>query len=320
MPSYQYLTQYDSPNYTPGRPYGNISFIVIHHWGVDGQAFMTPVNHLCSRNSGTSAHYVATAGKVACIVAPGNIAWHAGNWDANCRSIGIECHPEMTSADMETVAELIAELRKTYGNLPLYPHKKYTATVCPGRWEARLAWLSARADQIRNGAKPATSKPATTTPATPTPQPSGGTQFNVKITTKELRIRKGPGTNYAFVQYIKPGTYTIVETKKGQGSSAGWGRLKSGLGWISLDYATRMDIAGGKQPAQSPQPATFKVAVSIPDLNIRKGAGTNYASVRFCPKGIYTITEVKSGAGSNAGWGKLKSGEGWISLDYVTRV
>ena len=32
--------------------------------------------------------------------------------------------------------------------------------------------------------------------------------------------------------------YTIVEIKQGQGSKKGWGRLKSGIGWISLDYVS----------------------------------------------------------------------------------
>ena len=31
-----------------------------------------------------------------------------------------------------------------------------------------------------------------------------------------------------------------MEVKAGQGASVGWGRLKSGAGWISLDYATRL--------------------------------------------------------------------------------
>ena len=62
------------------------------------------------------------------------------------------------------------------------------------------------------------------------------------------------------------------------------------------------------------------VRVSISDLNIRKGAGTNYARVQYIPKGVYTITEVKSGTGSTAGWGRLKSGLGWISLDYAERI
>ena len=64
----------------------------------------------------------------------------------------------------------------------------------------------------------------------------------------------------------------------------------------------------------------FLVKVSISDLNIRKGPGTNYDRTKFIPVGIYTITEVKSGQGSSAGWGRLKSGAGWVSLDYVSRL
>ena len=52
-----------------------------------------------------------------------------------------------------------------------------------------------------------------------------------------------------------------------------------------------------------------------------KGAGTNYAATgRYTGKGVFTITEVKAGKGSSAGWGRLKSGAGWISLDYAKRV
>lgn len=65
----------------------------------------------------------------------------------------------------------------------------------------------------------------------------------------------------------------------------------------------------------------FTVRVSISNLNIRKGPGTNYAKTgKYTGKGVFTITEVKSGTGSTKGWGKLKSGAGWISLDYCTRV
>lgn len=52
----------------------------------------------------------------------------------------------------------------------------------------------------------------------------------------------------------------------------------------------------------------FLVKVSISDLNIRKGPGTNYDRVQFCPPGIYTILEVKAGQSSKAGWGRLKNG------------
>ena len=64
----------------------------------------------------------------------------------------------------------------------------------------------------------------------------------------------------------------------------------------------------------------FLVKVSISDLNIRKGPGMDYGRVQFCPVGVYTIVDVKSGKGSVAGWGRLKSGIGWISLDFVKRV
>ena len=64
----------------------------------------------------------------------------------------------------------------------------------------------------------------------------------------------------------------------------------------------------------------FLVKVSISDLNIRKGPGTDYDRVQFIPIGVYTIMEVRSGKGSSAGWGRLKSGIGWISLDFVRRI
>lgn len=64
----------------------------------------------------------------------------------------------------------------------------------------------------------------------------------------------------------------------------------------------------------------YMVKVETDNLYIRKGPGTNYAKNGFTGKGIFTITEAKKGKGSKAGWGKLKSGEGWISLDYAKRI
>lgn len=65
----------------------------------------------------------------------------------------------------------------------------------------------------------------------------------------------------------------------------------------------------------------YMVHVTIPDLNIRKGPGTNFAKTGECTGvGVFTITEIQNGKGSTAGWGRLKSGAGWISLDYASRV
>lgn len=68
-------------------------------------------------------------------------------------------------------------------------------------------------------------------------------------------------------------------------------------------------------PAFSP----YRVQVTIKDLNIRAGAGTNYDVTQVCPPGVYTIVEEKSGQGASM-WGKLKSGVGWVSLDYVKKL
>jgi len=58
--------------------------------------------------------------------------------------------------------------------------------------------------------------------------------YMVKVTASALNIRKGPSTDYVVVGCIKDqGTYTIVEEKNG------WGKLKSGAGWISLNYTKR---------------------------------------------------------------------------------
>lgn len=55
-------------------------------------------------------------------------------------------------------------------------------------------------------------------------------------------------------------------------------------------------------------------------LNIRKGAGTNYGTNgAIRDKGVYTIVAEANGQGATK-WGKLKSGAGWISLDYTKKV
>ena len=67
---------------------------------------------------------------------------------------------------------------------------------------------------------------------------TGFTPYTVSVKVTELRIRSGPGTNNASKGFIAPGVYTIVEEANGPGAKR-WGRLKSGAGWISLDYATK---------------------------------------------------------------------------------
>lgn len=78
------------------------------------------------------------------------------------------------------------------------------------------------------------------TSQTPNPVPSEPSTpqqgYLIKVLVDTLNIRKGPGTAWNITGKIKDkGVYTIVET---QGT---WGKLKSGLGWISLNYTKRLD-------------------------------------------------------------------------------
>ena len=65
----------------------------------------------------------------------------------------------------------------------------------------------------------------------------------MKVDISDLRIRKGPGTNYGSAGYTGEGVFTIVKEKDGPGATK-WGLLKSyegqENGWISLDYATKI--------------------------------------------------------------------------------
>ena len=82
---------------------------------------------------------------------------------------------------------------------------------------------------------------APVTPATPAAPQVTDVPFLVKVSIRNLNIRKGPGTNYSRTgSYTGIGVFTIVDVQSGQGSRSGWGKLKSGAGWISLDYCKKL--------------------------------------------------------------------------------
>ena len=79
------------------------------------------------------------------------------------------------------------------------------------------------------------------TPASPAAPQVTDVPFLVKVSIKDLNIRKGPGTNYSRTGYYTGvGVFTVVAVQSGQGSDTGWGKLKSGAGWISLDYCKKL--------------------------------------------------------------------------------
>lgn len=132
--SYNYISA-PSPNFTPAsrKPAG----ITIHWWGDPAQkpSFDGVVAWLRNPKSQVSAHFVitGTGRKVAHLVEESNIAWHARA--GNTTTIGLELDPRCRAEDYDVAAEVIAALRKKFGNLPLYRHSHWVATQCPGNYD-----------------------------------------------------------------------------------------------------------------------------------------------------------------------------------------
>lgn len=68
----------------------------------------------------------------------------------------------------------------------------------------------------------------------------------------------------------------------------------------------------------------YLVRIRTDTLNIRKLPTVHSAAVGFTGKGTFTITEEATGAvnasGDKSRWGRLRSGKGWICLDYAEKV
>lgn len=63
--------------------------------------------------------------------------------------------------------------------------------------------------------------------------------YQVEVTADDLNVRSGPGTGYTTQGVCTPGKHQIVAEADGTGASK-WGKLSTG-GWISLDYATKVE-------------------------------------------------------------------------------
>lgn len=121
-------------------------------------------------------------------------------------------------------------------------HRDYANKACPGDYlYNRHAEIAATVNQRLQGGVSRVGN-ETTPPTTQNPAEStvgvAVTPYTVRVKISNLYIRKGPGTNYGKNGFIAPGVYTIVAESTGKGATK-WGKLKSGAGWISLDYVTK---------------------------------------------------------------------------------
>lgn len=138
----------------------------------------------------------------------------------------------ITEATQENAVKLIKYLMQKY-NIDInhvIMHHEVTGKLCPQPCclnENRLKYWNEFKAKLYGGNQ------AQTTPVqTKNPEPAAA--YLVVIDTDTLNVRKGPGTKYPITTQVKRGSiYTIVEEQNG------WGRLKSGAGWIALRYTKK---------------------------------------------------------------------------------
>ena len=136
--------------------------ICIHHWGVDGQSHDGVADYLASPRpeNPTSAHSVISAQRVTELVPWGKRAWHARS--ANDLWIGLECRPEASDGDWETLVEYCYDIEVYYGKSMRYArHSDFNATACPGRYSGRIQELIDAVNALHAGKTPAKKKPTT---------------------------------------------------------------------------------------------------------------------------------------------------------------
>ena len=270
--------------------------IAVHNTANKASA-MAEVSYMVGNNNSTSYHYAIDDYRIVQGIEENRNAFHAGDGRkgrGNRKMISIEIcystHPDASKFDKaeRLAAKFIAYKLKEYGwgIERVYKHQDFSKKYCPHKtldlgWERFLNLI--RAELGTN----TTQKPVA----------------HVKITANSLNVRAGAGTNNKVVTSIKKGgEYDVWEI---QGD---WGRINGG--WINLDYTTYNTA----KPVVN-NSANYKVKINTASLNVRAGAGTNYKVTTSVKKGqVYTIVEEKNG------WGKLKSGAGWIKLSYTVKV
>lgn len=256
-------------NYGDKRSISSIKYIVIHYTANDGDHDESNANYFHNDVVKASAHYFVDDDSVTQSVPDDRIAYSVGGYKwkdcaetgggklygyaKNSNTINIEmCDTKRdgsikaTEATMANTAELCKKLMKKYNIKPdqVIRHFDVNGKHCPAYFMDSKKWNKFKerlTSSSKESGKLETKVRTNTKTETKSKSKSKSTEFKIKVEASNLNIRKGPGTNYDKVgKYMKKGVFTIVEKKSGTGSKTGWGKLKSGLGWISLDHVKKI--------------------------------------------------------------------------------
>ena len=135
-------------------------------------------------------------------------------------------------------------------------------------------------------------------------------EYPEKLTSGYYRVRKTWADSKSQV-----GAYRILSNAKAKADeNTGYSVFDNDGNVVYAPSAAKVE--GETETVFEP----YRVRIRITNLNIRKGPGTNYGKTgQFTGAGVFTIIAESDGAGASK-WGKLKSGAGWISLDYATKI
>ena len=153
-----------------------------------------------------------------------------------------------------------------------------------------------------------------TSAPTATPAPSDPANEKTAKTTEYVNFRTGPGTNYSSKGVIPSGTaITVTDTSNSQWYAV---RLADGsTGYIYAQYIKITSATAMPAPTEAPADGTVR-AKTTADVNLRKGAGTNYGVIRVVGNNTaVTVTEATNT------WYKVKLSdgtEGYLYAQYVT--
>lgn len=215
-------------------------------------------DYFASTSRQASANYiVGKDGSIGLSVAEADRSWCSSNAANDHRAVTIEVASDttdpyaVTDAAYNALIKLVADICKRNGIAKLVwstdkntrvnhlnganmtCHRDYAAKACPGEYlYSREGDIASKVNAILNGQAESSAGSTSFTITTVT-------AYQVRITVKNLNIRSGPGTGYSSKGYITPGVYTIIAESSGTGASK-WGKLKSGEGWVSLDYCEKI--------------------------------------------------------------------------------
>lgn len=246
--------------------------------------------------------------------------WHSGSYSNSYISksankngyIGFEiCEDDKTDASYLTLVyneavELCAYLCKEYKLDPLadgviISHKEGHDRKMASNHGDPDYWFKKHGMSMDNFRKAVKAKMGGAIESTPAPAPTSKVIATKQVNTPgdTLNVRSGASHTAKKLGQLKHGSKVDVYEK----ATNGWMRIKQDklTGWVNGGFL--IDVT-----------KEYKVKITANSLNVRSGAGTNYkVNCTVHKDEVYTIVEEVMN--DTTKWGKLKSGEGWISLN-----